>query len=137
MSMAKELCTSALPSLTDNQTTLFVSSLTIIMTFMVISVILRLVSRHLSAARFGADDYTIIGAAVSLSGVLTSASPSCMHNMSDGNLVNDFSSDFTEFSGYVYNFWSTLTSDEREINQSVLDYRAPVRLRKALDNAKL
>ncbi|CAF9909072.1 MAG: hypothetical protein HETSPECPRED_008817, partial [Heterodermia speciosa] len=63
MSMAKELCISAVPSLADNQTTLFISSLTIVMTFMVISLILRLISRHLSAARFGADDYTIIGAA--------------------------------------------------------------------------
>ena len=66
MSMAKELCISAVPSLADNQTALFVSSLSVIMAFMVISVILRLISRYLSAARFGADDYSIIGAAVSI-----------------------------------------------------------------------
>ena len=137
MSMAKELCISAVPSLTDNQTTLFVSSLSIIMTFMVISVILRLIARHLSAARFGADDYTIIGAAVSILGSLTSTSPSPMHKMSDGDPVNDFRTDFTESSGYVYNISSPLTRDEREINQSALDYRAPVRLRKAPHNAEL
>lgn len=62
--MAKELCTSAVPSLKDNQTTLAVSSLAVIMTFMVLSVILRLVSRYLSSARFGPDDYCIVAAMV-------------------------------------------------------------------------
>ena len=59
--MAKELCTSAVPSLNDNQYGLAITSLTIIVILMVISVALRLVSRHLSAARFGPDDYAIIG----------------------------------------------------------------------------
>lgn len=51
--MARELCTAAVPSLEDNQTTLVIASLTVIMTFMIISVILRLVSRYLSVAKFG------------------------------------------------------------------------------------
>ena len=57
--------------------------------------------------------------------------------MSDDDLDNDFRTDFIEFSGYVYIFGFTLTSDERETDLSSLDYRTPVRLRKALDNAKL
>lgn len=61
-----------------------------------------------------------------------------MRKMSDNELVNDFRTDFTKFSGYVYIFFpSTLTVDGRSINQFALDHRAPVRLRKALDNAQL
>ena len=63
--MAKELCVSAVPSLNDNQDSLAITSLVVIVTFMVMSVVLRLVSRYLSSARFGPDDYTIIAAAVS------------------------------------------------------------------------
>ena len=66
MSMAKDLCISAVPSLKDDQTALVISSLTVIMTFMVLSVVLRLVSRHLSAARFGPDDYMIVAAMVDI-----------------------------------------------------------------------
>ncbi|KAL8831339.1 MAG: hypothetical protein Q9191_000926 [Dirinaria sp. TL-2023a] len=58
--MARELCTAAVPSLEDSQTTLVIASLTVILTFMFISVILRLVSRYLSVATFGPDDYLIV-----------------------------------------------------------------------------
>ena len=64
LAAAEQVCTSAIPSLNDSRQPEVVAAIVVMMVLAVTSVVLRLISRMLSAARFGADDALILVALV-------------------------------------------------------------------------
>lgn len=60
----KQLCTSAAPSLNDNRGPEVIAATVVTTVLAVIAVILRFISRHISAAKFGMDDVMILVALV-------------------------------------------------------------------------
>ena len=74
MSLSKQLCTAAVPSLKDNHDPLVIASVSVLLGFMIVSVVLRLSSRRLSAAKIGFDDYFMFAGTVSDNQFLSSYS---------------------------------------------------------------
>jgi hypothetical protein len=66
LAAAATLCTTAVPSLKDSLQAETVASLVVMMILAALAVILRLVSRKISAAKFGIDDALIIVALVNI-----------------------------------------------------------------------
>ena len=64
LAAAKTLCTTAIPALNDSRQPEILASLIVMMVLSVLAVVLRLVSRRISAAKFGIDDALIIIALV-------------------------------------------------------------------------
>lgn len=64
MAAAATLCTAAVPSLNDSRQAETIASLVVMMVLSGLAVILRLVSRKISAAKFGIDDALIVVALV-------------------------------------------------------------------------
>ena len=64
-SIARELCTAAIPSLKDSRQPEIIATFVIIMGLALLSVLLRLISRKISITKFGWDDYLIVFALVS------------------------------------------------------------------------
>ena len=62
---ARELCTAAVPRLNDSRQPEAVGSIIVMLVLATLAVVLRLLSRKISAARFGIDDYLIVLALVS------------------------------------------------------------------------
>ncbi|KAL8947284.1 MAG: hypothetical protein Q9222_006421, partial [Ikaeria aurantiellina] len=60
LAAARELCISAIPSLTESRGGELVATVTIMLVVATIAVILRLYARKISASRLGADDYLIL-----------------------------------------------------------------------------
>lgn len=60
----KQLCTSAAPSLNDNRGLDIIAATTVTTVLAFLAVVLRFVSRHISAAKFGMDDVMILVALV-------------------------------------------------------------------------
>ena len=64
LQVAQKLCVSVMPSLNDNRGTEIVAFVAVMTAISTIAVILRLIGRRISAARYGADDFLIIAALV-------------------------------------------------------------------------
>ena len=65
LAAAGELCTAAVPSLNDSRQPEILAAVIVMMALSTIAVVLRLVSRRISAARFGIDDGLMVLALVS------------------------------------------------------------------------
>ncbi|KAL9602755.1 MAG: hypothetical protein Q9219_001598 [cf. Caloplaca sp. 3 TL-2023] len=60
LSVARQLCLAAIPSLTDTRGGELVATVAILMVIATVAVILRLLARRVSASKLGTDDYLII-----------------------------------------------------------------------------
>ncbi len=65
LAAAGKLCTAAVPSLNDSRQPEILAAVIVMMALSTIAVVLRLISRKISAARFGIDDGLIVLALVS------------------------------------------------------------------------
>ena len=65
LTAAGKLCTAAVPSLNDSQQPEILAAVIVMMALSTIAVVLRLISRKISAARFGIDDGLMVLALVS------------------------------------------------------------------------
>ena len=66
LAAAGELCTAAVPSLNDSRQAEILAAVIVMMALSTIAVVLRLISRKISAARIGIDDGLMVLALVSL-----------------------------------------------------------------------
>lgn len=64
LSFAGQLCSAAIPDLRASKVPAIVAILIVLMAIMTIATSLRLISRWLSAAKYGMDDFLIVLAAV-------------------------------------------------------------------------
>lgn len=62
--LAQDFCVGSLPSLNDSRQTEIIAIVTIMMVASTVSVILRMVARQMSSAKYGLDDVLIIIALV-------------------------------------------------------------------------
>ena len=67
LAAAGKLCTTAVPSLNDSRQPEILAAMVVMMALSTIAVVLRLISRKISAARYGVDDGLIVLALVSIS----------------------------------------------------------------------
>ena len=67
LAAARKLCTAAVPSLNDGRQPEILAAMIVMMALSTIAVVLRLISRKISAARYGVDDGLIVLALVSIS----------------------------------------------------------------------
>ena len=67
LAAAGKLCTAAVPSLNDSRQPEILAAMIVMMALSTIAVVLRLISRKISTARYGVDDGLIVLALVSIS----------------------------------------------------------------------